>query len=116
MLSNSSKVPTEKVTLITLQAMYMLTLSSYLEEHAAKVCREAVGRIQVALVGAPPNSFYMTVDKFFGYGEEEEEDEGQEEEEEEAEEGATGGEIVYSQKGAKGPTAASSLPLHLQSV
>ena len=95
--------------------MYMLTLSSYLEECAAKVHCEALGRIQVALAGAPPSSFYMTVDKFFSYGKEEEEDEGKEEEEE-AEEGATAGEVVYSQKGAKGPTAASSLPLHLQSV
>ena len=47
--------------MIPLQAMYMLTLSSYLEERAAKVRREALGRIQVALAGAPPNSFYTTV-------------------------------------------------------
>ena len=47
----------------------MLTLSSYLEERAAKVCHDALGCIQVALAGAPPNSFYTTVDKFFGYGE-----------------------------------------------
>ena len=93
----------------------MLTLSSYLEEHAAKVHREALGCIQVALVGAPPNSFYTTVDKFFGYGEEKEEDEGGEEEEE-AEDGVTGGEVLCSQSGSTKPTATSSLPLHLQSV
>ena len=93
----------------------MLTLSSYLEEHAAKVRRQALGHIQVALAGAPPNSFYTTVDKFFGYAEEEEEDEGREEEEE-AEEGATGKDVVYSQTGLSKAKAASPLPLHLQSV
>ena len=92
----------------------MLTVSSYLEEQAAKVCGEALGRIQVALAGAPPNSFYTTVDKFFGYGEEEEEegDDG----DEEAEGGAVGEEVIYSQKGSPRPAATSALPPHLRSV
>ena len=72
--------------MIPLQAMYMLTLSSYLEERAAKVRREALGCIQVALAGAPPSSFYTTVDKFFGYREEEEEEGG--DGDEKADEGA----------------------------
>ena len=45
----------------------MLTLGSYLEERAAKLCREALGRIQVALAGSAPNSMYTTIDSFFGY-------------------------------------------------
>ena len=45
----------------------MLTLGSYLEEQAAKLRREALGRIQVALAGSAPNSMYTTIDSFFGY-------------------------------------------------
>ena len=100
--------------MIPLQAMYMLTLSSYLEERAAKVRREALGCIQVALAGAPPNSFYTTVDKFFGYGEEEEEEGG--DGEEEADKGAAGEEIIYSQKDSPRSTVTSALPPHLRSV
>ena len=45
----------------------MLTLSSYLEERAAKLQREALGRIQVSMAGAPPGLFYSIMDLFFGY-------------------------------------------------
>ena len=45
----------------------MLTLGSYLEERAAKLCREALGCIQVALAGSSPNAMYSTIDSFFGY-------------------------------------------------
>ena len=100
--------------MILFQAMYMLTLSSYLEEWAAKVCCEALGCIQVALAGAPPNSFYTTVDKFFGYGEEEEEEGGNGDEE--ADQGAVGEEVLYSQKGSPRSAATSVLPPHLRSV
>ena len=92
----------------------MLTLSSYLEERAAKVRREALGRIQVALAGAPPNSFYTTVDKFFGYGEEEEEEGSNSDEE--ADQGTVGEEVLYSQKGSPRSAATSALPPHLRSV
>ena len=58
----------------------MLTLGSYLEEHAAKLRREALGRIQVALAGSAPNSMYTTIDSFFGYqADDESEDKEQEE-------------------------------------
>ena len=100
--------------MIPLQAMYMLTLSSYLEERAAKVHRKALGRIQVALAGAPPSSFYTTVDKFFGYQEEEEEEGG--DGDEKADEGAAGEEVIYSQKGSPRSAATSALPPHLRSV
>ena len=40
----------------------MLTVSSYLEERAAKLRREALGRIQVSMAGAPPGSFYGIMD------------------------------------------------------
>ena len=53
----------------------MLTLSSYLEERAAKLRREALGRIQVSMAGAPPGSFYGIMDRFFGYADDEEPEE-----------------------------------------
>ena len=55
--------------------MHMLTLGSYLKEHAAKLCREVLGCIQVALAGSSPNTMYTTIDSFFGYqGDEDQED------------------------------------------
>ena len=45
----------------------MLTLGAYLEERAAKLRREALGRVQVALAGSAPNCMYSTIDSFFGY-------------------------------------------------
>ena len=53
------------------QSMHLLTLASYLEERAAKLRREALGRIQVALAGSGSNSMYSTIDSFFGYQTEE---------------------------------------------
>ena len=47
--------------------MHLLTLASYLEERAAKLRREALGRMQVALAGSGSNSMYSTIDSFFGY-------------------------------------------------
>ena len=49
------------------QSMHLLTLASYLEERAAKLRREALGRMQVALAGSGSNSMYSTIDSFFGY-------------------------------------------------
>ena len=67
----------------------------------------------MASAGAPPNSFYTTVDKFFGYQEEEEEGgDG----DEKADEGAAGEEVIYSQKGSPRSAATSALPPHLRSV
>ena len=45
----------------------MLTLASYLEERAAKLKREALGRCQVAFAGSPPNSLHFILDQFFGF-------------------------------------------------
>ena len=45
----------------------MLTLASYLEERAAKLKREALGRCQVAFAGSPPNCFNHLLVTFFGY-------------------------------------------------
>ena len=45
----------------------MLTLASYLEERAAKLKREALGRCQVAFAGSPPNCFNQLLVTFFGY-------------------------------------------------
>ena len=49
------------------QAMYMLTLASYLEERAAKLKREALGCCQVAFAGSPPNSLHYIIDQFFRF-------------------------------------------------
>ena len=49
--------------------MYMLTLASYLDERAAKLKREALGRCQVAFAGSPPNSLHYILDQFFGFKE-----------------------------------------------
>ena len=68
----------------------------------------------MALAGAPPNSFYTTVDKFFGYQEEEKEEGG--DGNEKADEGAAGEEVIYSQKGSPRSAATSALPPHLRSV
>ena len=43
--------------------MHMLTLSSYLEERAAKLRRKALGRIQVSMAGVPPGSFYSIMEE-----------------------------------------------------
>ena len=45
----------------------MLTLESYLEERAAKLIREALGRAQVAFAGSPPNCFHHLLVTFFSY-------------------------------------------------
>ena len=45
----------------------MLTLVSYLEERAAKLKREALGRCQVAFIGSPPNCFNQLLVTFFRY-------------------------------------------------
>ena len=68
----------------------------------------------MALAGAPPSSFYTTVDKFFGYQEEEEEEGG--DGDEKADEGAAREEVIYSQKGSPRSAATSALPPHLRSV
>ena len=52
---------------ILLQSIYLLTLASYLEERAARIRREALGRAQVALAGSKPNCFHYILDSFFGY-------------------------------------------------
>ena len=95
----------------------MLTLGSYLEECAAKLRREALGRIQVALAGSAPNSMYTTIDSFFGY---------QPEDEPEENAATTEEEVVYSreQPQASGstktfggfPCGLSTLPPHLSFV
>ena len=88
----------------------MLTLGSYLEERAAKLRREALGQIQVALAGSAPNAMYSTIDSFFGYQAEEEEE----------------SDVVYQRKEADSnvpirtfggfPAGPSTLPTHLASV
>ena len=45
----------------------MKTLACHLDERSAQLKREALGRIQVALAGAPPNSFYRLLQTTFGY-------------------------------------------------
>ena len=50
-----------------MQSIYLLTLASYLEEHAARIKCEALGRAQVALAGSKPNCFHYILDSFFGY-------------------------------------------------
>ena len=47
----------------------MLTLSSYLEERAAKLKKEALGRVLVVLAGSPPNCLFQLLESFFGYKE-----------------------------------------------
>ena len=53
--------------LVLFQSMHLLTLASYLEERAAKLRREALGRVQVALAGSGSNSMYRVIDSYFGY-------------------------------------------------
>ena len=50
-------------------ALHLLTLASYLEERAAKLKREALGRAMVAFAGSPPNCFYQLLEAFFSYKE-----------------------------------------------
>ena len=45
----------------------MLSLASYLDEHSAKLKREALGHIQVGVVGAAPNHFHPFLVQNFGY-------------------------------------------------
>ena len=45
----------------------MLTVSSYMDERSAKLKLEALGRIQVALAGSPPNCFYSLMEDIFSY-------------------------------------------------
>ena len=90
----------------------MLTLGSYLEERAAKLRREALGHIQVALAGSAPNSMYTTIDSFFGY---QPEDESEDKEEEiYSREQPAGGESTRTFGGF--PCGPSTLPTHLASV
>ena len=81
----------------------MLMLCSYLEERAAKLHREALGRIEVSMAGAPPTSFYGIMDHFFRYRDDKE---------------SETGEVVYSrdEPTATTHTAAFSLPAHLMKV
>ena len=55
------------LSLFFLQSIYLLTLASYLEERAARIKHEALGRAQVALAGSKPNCFHYLLDSFFGY-------------------------------------------------
>ena len=45
----------------------MLSLASYLDEHSAKLKQEALGRVQVGVVGAPPNHFHPFLVQNFSY-------------------------------------------------
>ena len=45
----------------------MKILACHLDERSAQLKREALGRIQVALAGAPPNCFYRLLQTTFGY-------------------------------------------------
>ena len=45
----------------------MLSLASYLDEHFAKLKQEALGCVQLGVVGAPPNHFHPFLVQNFGY-------------------------------------------------
>ena len=50
-------------------ALHLLTLASHLEQRAATLKKEALGRVMVALAGSPPNCFYQLLEAFFSYKE-----------------------------------------------
>ena len=62
-------LPQAEATAVLSGAIHLLTLSSYLEERATKLKREALGRVMVALAGSPPNCLYQLLESFFGYKE-----------------------------------------------
>ena len=47
--------------------MHLKTLACKLDQRSAQLKQEALGRIQVALAGAPPNCFYRLMQTTFGY-------------------------------------------------
>ena len=59
--------PLAQCLFLPFQSIYLLTLAAYLEERAARIRREALGRAQVALAGSAPNCFHYILDSFFGY-------------------------------------------------
>ena len=59
-------LPEQDATHLLCGAIHMLELSCYLEERAAKLKRESLGRILVSLAGSPPNCHYAILDSFFG--------------------------------------------------
>ena len=50
-----------------LQALNMLTVSSYMDERSAHLKLEALGHIRVALAGSLPNCFCSLMEDIFGY-------------------------------------------------
>ena len=60
-------LPQAEATSVLSGAIHLLTLASYLEERAAKLKREALGRVMVALAGSPPNCLFQLLESFFGY-------------------------------------------------
>ena len=90
-------------------AIHLLELGCVLEERAASLKKEALGRVQVALAGSPPNCLYAMLESFFGL--------------KEAPKGVEGGSTIASDPPAPGsstlphvPTAPNFLPPHLRPV
>ena len=54
-------------TILSFQALNMLTLSFYMDERSTRYKQEALGRVRVALAGSALNCFYSLLTDLFSY-------------------------------------------------
>ena len=60
-------LPEKEATALLTGSMHLMTLASYLDSHSAQLKHEALGGIQMALAGSPPNCLYSLLKANFGY-------------------------------------------------
>ena len=60
-------LPEKEATTLLMGSMCLMTLASYLDSRSAQLKREALGGIQMALAGSPPNCLYNLLKANFGY-------------------------------------------------
>ena len=60
-------LPEKEATALLMGSMRLMTLASYLDSRSAQLKCEALGGIQMALAGSPPNCLYHLLKTNFGY-------------------------------------------------
>ena len=60
-------LPEKEATNLLMGSMHLMTLASYLDSRSAQLKCEALGGIQMALAGSPPNCLYSLLKANFGY-------------------------------------------------
>ena len=60
-------LPEKEATTLLMGSMRLMTLASYLDSRSTQLKSEALGGIQMALVGSPPNCLYNLLKANFGY-------------------------------------------------